>query len=213
MIFGLLPVKAPGGAKLRLRDILTPPQREALARCMFEEALARLLEVRGLDRVVVASSDAAVLRHAEAAGAAILPEAAQKGHSDSADRAARQCMEWGATTVAFVPIDVPMLQAVEIEEIMATAKAVPAPSLVIVPSLDGTGTNAMVRTPPDLIESRFGPGSFRAHVEQAEAKGAQVIVVRPAGLVFDLDTPGDVRLLFEKDPEGKITGLLRRQLS
>ncbi len=212
MIFGLLPVKAPQEAKLRLKELLTSAQREELARCMYEQALARLLEARGIDRVVVASSDAAVLRHAEASGATALRETSQNGHSDSADRAARQCMEWGASVVAFVPIDVPLLKAAEIEEILATARRAGEPSLVIVPSLDGTGTNAMVRTPPDLIESRFGPGSFRAHVGQAEAKNARVVVTRPAGLVFDVDTPEDVRMLFDKDPQGKVAGLLRRYL-
>ena len=70
MIFALLPVKAPENAKQRLKDFLTPEQREALARAMYEEVLATLLTVEGLDRVVVVTSDAIAARLARAANAA-----------------------------------------------------------------------------------------------------------------------------------------------
>ena len=66
------------------------------------------------------------------------------------------------------------------------------PGLIVVPSSDGTGTNALVRTPPDCIESRFGPGSFRAHLDQALSKGLPADVLRLPGLMFDIDTPEDV---------------------
>ena len=213
MTFALLPVKDPAQAKQRLSTAFSAVQREQLARAMFQDVLAQVMLVRGLDRVVVVSSDAEVLRQAEAAGGTPLAEESQSGHSQSADEAAQRCMEWGATSLLLVPSDVPSVQAAEMERMLDAAALLPAPSLVIVPDTAGTGTNAMVRTPPNLIESRFGPGSFRAHVDQAEAKRARVVVGRPPGLVFDLDTPEDVRLLFERDPHGKITSLLRRQLA
>lgn len=213
MIFGLLPVKAPARAKHRLSDLLTPEEREQLARRMFEEVLPVLLAARGLDAVVVASSDEQTLRRAQALGARIIAESNQNGHSNSADRAARECMEWGATTLLMMPIDVPLVTAAEIESLLETARALPAPGLVIVPSADGTGTNAMVRTPPDLIESRFGPDSFAAHVAQARARQAALEVARPEGLVFDLDTPEDVARFLERRPAGPTAELLRRMVA
>ena len=249
MIFALLPVKAPAQAKHRLSELFTREEREKLARSMFEEALGALLAARGLDRVVVASSDAQILRRAALLGASAGPEPArerpgctepargaggrppalcagsmpgrpalvwplsetiQNGHSSSADRAARKCMEWGATTLLMMPIDVPLVTAAEIEALLETALALPAPRLVIVPSADGTGTNALVRTPPDLVESCFGPHSFRAHLEQARAKGAVVEVARPRGLVFDLDTPEDLAQFLARAPSGPTAQLLRQ---
>jgi len=209
VIFALLPVKAPAQAKLRLRTLLSPEEREQLARVMFDEVFGVLLSARGLDRVVVASSDAEILRRAAAGRAGTLAETSQNGHSSSADSAARKCMEWGATTLLLVPTDVPLLKATEIESLVATAMALPAPRVVIVPSADGMGTNALVRTPPDVIESRFGPGSFAAHLEQARARQAAVAVARPEGLVLDLDTPEDVARFLERRPGGATAELLR----
>lgn len=209
MNFALLPVKDPSQAKQRLCGILSPEQRQQLARLMFEQVLAALLRVRGLDRVVVASSDAGILRRAAAAGAVALAETSQNGHSDSADGAARKCMQWGATTLALVPIDVPLLQSADVELVLRAAQALPSPRLVIVPSADGAGTNALVRTPPDVIESRFGPGSFAAHLSQAREKQVAVEVARPQGLVFDLDTPSDVAQFLRRKPAGPVADFLR----
>ncbi len=209
MIFALLPVKAPVEAKRRLSAILSPWEREQLARTMFREVLPRLLAVRGLDRVVVATSDAETLREAAALGAWTLEESSQNGHSHSAEWAARRCMEWGASTLLLAPIDVPLVKPGEIEALLKTALALPPPSLIIVPSADGTGTNALVRTPPDLIESRFGPGSFLAHLEQGRARRASIEVLHPEGLVLDLDTPEDVTEFLARAPEGATAELLR----
>jgi 2-phospho-L-lactate guanylyltransferase (CobY/MobA/RfbA family) len=66
-----------------------------------------------------------------------------------------------------------------------------------------------VRTPPDVIESRFGPGSFRAHMEQAQSRGVPVNTLRLPGLMFDLDTPEDVAELLARAPESRVASFLQ----
>ncbi len=209
MICGILPVKAPGESKQRLGELLTAAERAELACLMFDIAFRELMVARGLNRVVVASSDEEVLSRAAAGGASVIRESSQSGHSSSADAAVRHCMAEGATTVLLMPIDVPLVRAYEIEALLQMALSLEPPRLVIVPSADGTGTNAMVRTPPDLIESRFGPNSFAAHVERARERGATVHVTRPRGLVFDLDTPEDVATYLALSPAGALADFLR----
>ncbi len=202
MIFGLLPVKAPVNAKQRLSQLLTPDQRECLARLMYEQMLETLCSSRNLDRVVVVTSDPAAADHARRSGALVFDEHEQRSHSHSADAAARRAMSLGARTVLLAPIDVPLVTAAEIDELVAMA----SPGVVIVPSSDGTGTNALLRTPPDVIESCFGPGSFAAHLGQARERGVRAEVARPAGLVFDIDTPEDVTELLVRAPACRVRG-------
>jgi 2-phospho-L-lactate guanylyltransferase len=64
--------------------------------------------------------------------------------------------------------------------------------VVIVPDRHGTGTNALVLTPPDAIAPSFGPGSFARHVALAEAAGVPHRVERVSALELDVDTPGDL---------------------
>jgi 2-phospho-L-lactate guanylyltransferase len=207
MICALLPVKAPINAKQRLQGFLSPVQREALARLMFQEVFSTLCNVRGLDRIIVVTSDQAVGDHARRSGATVFEEHEQRGHSHSADAAARRAMELGAATVLLLPIDVPLITKAEIEDLIEGTQ----PGVIVVPSRDGTGTNALVRTPPDAIDSCFGPGSFRAHLDQARERGVPATIKRPPGLLFDIDTPEDVEELFRRAPDSRTGKWLRSQ--
>jgi 2-phospho-L-lactate/phosphoenolpyruvate guanylyltransferase len=188
MIFAILPVKSPKNAKQRLIGFLAVEQRETLARMLYRQTLATLCQAQGIDRVVVVTSDVEISQHARQSGALVFEEDEQISHSASADAACLRAMNMGASTVLLVPIDVPTVTAADFTRLAASAR----PGLIVVPSSDGTGTNALVRTPPNCIESRFGPGSCRAHLDQALLKGLSADVLRLPGLMFDIDTPEDV---------------------
>ncbi|HEX5226990.1 MAG TPA: 2-phospho-L-lactate guanylyltransferase [Bryobacteraceae bacterium] len=205
MIFAILPVKSPQNAKQRLTGFLTREQREMLARTLYRQTLAALCRAKGIDRVVVATSDPEVAGHARESGALVIDETEQVSHSVSADAACLRAMEMGATTAMLVPIDVPTVTPDDFTTLAGSAR----PGLIVVPSSDGTGTNALVRTPPDCIRSRFGPGSFRAHLDQAVSKGLPSEVLRLPGLMFDIDTPEDVADFLSMPRECSVSAFLR----
>jgi 2-phospho-L-lactate guanylyltransferase len=205
LIFAILPVKSPQNAKQRLKEVLAVEQRETLARMLYTQTLTALCQAEGIDRVVVVTCDAEVAAHARRSGALVFEENEQVSHSVSADAACLRAMELGASTVLLVPIDVPTVTPTDFSQLAASAR----PGVIVVPSSDGAGTNALVRTPPDCIESRFGPGSFRAHLDQARSKGLPVDVLRIPGLMFDIDTPEDVAQLLARTDECPISSFLR----
>lgn len=205
MIFAILPVKSPQNAKQRLKDFLGVEQREALARMLYRQTLAALCEAEGIDRVVVVTSDFEAAEHARRSGALVFEEDEQVSHSVSADAACLRAMELGASTALLVPIDVPTATPADFSQLAASAR----PGLIVVPSSDGTGTNALVRTPPNCIESKFGPGSFRKHLDQALLKGLPADVLRLPGLMFDIDTPEDVGELLTREHECQVSSFLR----
>jgi 2-phospho-L-lactate guanylyltransferase len=205
MIVAILPVKSPRNAKQRLTGFLSVEQREMLARTLYRQTLAALCLAEGIDRVAVATSDADVADHARRSGALVFEETEQVSHSASADAACLRAMEMGASTVLLVPIDVPTVTPADFSRLAAAAR----PGLIVVPSSDGTGTNALVRTPPDCIRSRFGPGSFRTHLDQAIAKGIAADVLRLPGLMFDIDTPEDVAEFLAGPHQCEVSSFLR----
>ena len=209
VIFAILPVKSPQNAKQRLEGYLPPAYRAALARLMYEQTIASLCQTRGIDRIVVASNDTQIAGHARALGALVIEESAQLSHSASADAACLRAMELGATAALLVPIDVPLAVPEDFERLAAAARSGGQPSLVIVPSADGTGTNALGRTPPDVIASRFGPGSFSIHLNLAAERGVSAEVLRLPGLMFDIDTPEDVTELLARAPQSRVAAFLR----
>jgi len=200
LIFAILPVKSPQNAKQRLKEFLAVEQRETLARMLYAQTLAALCRAEGIDHVAVITCDAEVAGHARRSGALVFEENEQVSHSVSADAACLRAMELGASTALLVPIDVPTVTPADFTQLAASARrfAAARPGLIVVPSADGTGTNALVRTPPDCIQSRFGPGSFHAHLDQARSKGLPADVLRVPGLMFDIDTPEDVAELLAR---------------
>jgi 2-phospho-L-lactate guanylyltransferase len=213
VIFAVLPVKNPQNAKQRLSGFLSAEQRETLARILYRQTLASLCEATGIDRVAVVTSDAEVADQARRCGALVFDENEQVSHSVSADAACLRAIELGATTVLLVPIDVPLVTPADFNRLAAAARpappAGPQAALIVVPSADGTGTNALARTPPDVIESRFGPGSCRAHLDQARSKSIHSEVLRLRGLMFDIDTPEDVAELLASSHQSEVALFLR----
>ena len=108
------------------------------------------------------------------------------------------------TGVLRLPLDLPLVQSDDIDELLVAECA--APALVIVPSRDGTGTNAILRTPPTLFPSHFGNGSFAKHCDEAERASARILRRRNARLEMDVDDESDLRAILQHDLTGTQTG-------
>lgn len=200
----LIPVKDLSRAKQRLSAHLTSAERTALARAMLEDVFAVVAQARGIDHVFVVSSDATALKQARSLGWEAIPETHQISESDSVDFASSSCAERGVGMLLRLPIDIPLVQPQDIETMFAQANT--APATVLVPSRDGTGTNALLRTPPLLFPSHFGPGSFARHLAEAGRSGAHTIVLRNERIELDVDDLEDLRLLSTKSSPASATG-------
>jgi len=200
----LLPVKDLKNAKKRLTGVLTPEERFGLAEAMLMDTIRAARGVRRVDKVFVVTNYAPMMRIAEENGWELLREEQQVSESDSVDAASIVCERRGVTRLLRVPLDVPLVQASDIDDLLAVECEEPA--LVIVPSRDGLGTNAILRMPPALFPSHFGMGSFAKHVGEAERLGAVVIFRRNTRLELDVDDEADLRVLLKNDLSGTETG-------
>ena len=191
----LLPVKDLTNAKKRLIGVLTPVERFGLAQAMLADTMRAVQGVRRADKIFVVTNYLPAMRMATENGWKILPEERQISESDSVDAASRICEAGGVRAVLRVPLDLPLIQPDDIDDLLALEFE--SPALVIVPSRDGTGTNAILRTPPTLFPSHFGNGSFAKHLAEAGKAGARVMVRRNARLEMDVDDESDLRALLE----------------
>src|SRR4029077_20694232 len=200
----LLPIKDLRQAKQRLAPLLNAEERFALAQAMLADTIRAVRGVRRAEKIFVVTNYIPAMQAAIANGWELLREEQQVSESVSVDAASRRCAECGVRPLLRVPLDVPLVQASDIDELLAVECA--APALVIVPSRDGTGTNAILRTPPALFPSHFGSGSFAKHCGEAERAGAQIVVRRNARLEMDVDDEADLRALAREDLRGTETG-------
>jgi 2-phospho-L-lactate guanylyltransferase len=200
----LLPIIDLNNAKQRLAGVLTPEERFGLATAMLADTVRAVKGVRLAREIFVITNYEPAIRIAQENGWKILLEERQISESDSVDTASRICVECRVTGLLRLPLDLPLVRSADIDELLAVDCT--APALVIVPSRDGTGTNAILRTPPTLFPSHFGSGSFAKHLAEAERAKADVIVRRNERLEIDVDDESDLRALFEHDLSGTQTG-------
>jgi len=205
----LLPVKDLNNAKKRLMGVLTPEERFALAEAMLADTIRAVRGVELAEKIFVVTNYEPAMRVAQENGWEILREERQISESDSVDAASRICEDRGVTALLRVPLDVPLVQSSDIDELLAVQCEEPA--LVIVPSRDGLGTNAILRMPPALFPSHFGEGSYAKHVGEAERVGARVILRRNTRLEMDVDDEADLRVLLKYDLSGTATGRWLRE--
>jgi 2-phospho-L-lactate guanylyltransferase len=191
-----VPVKSLSRAKSRLAPALTDLERGALTLAMLEDVLDASLGVPGWETWVV-SPDEVALEIAARRGARPVAEA--KPPLASAIRQVESlAKEEGAGTLAVLPADVPLVTAETLHVALRTLGAV-----VLAPSADGAGTSLLLRRPPKAIPARFGPDSFRRHVELATRRGLPVSVVERQELSFDVDRPGDILTLLADGRRGR----------
>lgn len=205
----ILPVKRLKTAYRRLETVLSEEQREGLAESLFLDAIAKLRRSRRIDEVLVVTSDPSIERQARWFGHQVLLQEEDNGHSEAAIAGARMAIEAGSDRVAMLPADCPML---EIEELDAHLGRSPQTAL-IVPDRHGTGTNALVLSPPDAFEPAFGPDSCARHVSRARAAGVSFAMEKIDSLAIDLDTPDDMielrgRLLLDPGPAPRTATVL-----
>jgi 2-phospho-L-lactate guanylyltransferase len=185
----ILPIKTFDEAKQRLRAELDPTPRRALVEAMFSDVLIALRRAKLVDQVLVVSADNVAQRIAGGYDAMVV-EDEDLGHNQAAVRGAARALELGVDRVLMVPGDCPLLSPTELDELLG--RPVPSPSVLVVPDRHGTGTNALVLTPPDALQPAFGPGSHDRHHEHANTAGIHVETLEVPSLALDIDTPEDL---------------------
>jgi 2-phospho-L-lactate guanylyltransferase len=193
-VAAILPAKQFEEAKQRLAPAVQLGTRRALMESMFSDALLALRRVPSIDQVFVVTSDSVASQIAGGNDAIVIEDTASS-HSEAAQLGISRALAMGATRALLVPGDCPLLDPIELEQLLS--RPVAERSVLIVPDRHGEGTNALLLTPPDVMPPSFGEGSRQRHADLAVSHGAVPEVVGLPSLALDIDTPEDLEELLE----------------
>jgi 2-phospho-L-lactate/phosphoenolpyruvate guanylyltransferase len=194
----IIPVKRFGHAKQRLLAALDRPQRAALVKAMLADVLAATTAATEVERVIVVTAEGRAERialdHARRVTTPIevLQEQGDRGHPEAATLGIVRAKALGADCVALLPGDCPLLDSGELDALLGRMHP---GRVAVVPDRHGSGTNAVVMSPPDAIAPAFGPDSRERHADRAERAGFEVAVEQLPSLALDVDTPDDLEAL------------------
>ena len=185
----VLPVKRFDAAKQRMAGGLEGDQRRQLAAAMVADVLEAIGAARTLERVIVVSGDPVAQELAAEAGAEVVPDPEDAGHVEAALAGIARAEVQGANRVVLLAGDCPLLDSRELDRLLT---GVPEPYVGIVPDRHGSGTNALLLSPPDAIVPAFGDNSRARHVDMARQAGIPFGIEELPSIELDLDTPADV---------------------
>jgi 2-phospho-L-lactate/phosphoenolpyruvate guanylyltransferase len=200
-LWAIVPVKPLRYGKSRLAGTLTEDQRTELNRALLQHTLETLSEIKEVNGVLVVSRDQNALTVARGLGARTVQENGQSQLNTALKRATVVAQVYATRGVLILPADLPLISKDDISELIR--RAVEPPVVVIAPDRHGKGTNALLISPPGLIEYDFGENSFQRHCERVKQAGARLEIVDLPSLALDLDLPEDFELI--KSLESTIT--------
>ncbi|MHB8491307.1 MAG: CofC family guanylyltransferase [Solirubrobacteraceae bacterium] len=203
----ILPVKRFDSAKQRLGESLADDVRVQLAQAMLVDVLQALGRCAALSATIVVTAEERARSAALAGGALVEQDTSDSGQSAAVALGVQRALSEGFRRVLCVPGDCPTLHPAEVDTLLGKQTHGDAPddregkegkegkvsgSVLIVPDRHGTGTNALLLHPPDVIEPSFGPNSFARHQRLARDAGVPALVMRPPSLLLDIDTGADL---------------------
>jgi 2-phospho-L-lactate guanylyltransferase len=187
----ILPIKSFDTAKQRLSPMLGGGARQALAQAMFSDVLSSLRKVERVEAITVVSADPTVDAAARGKGVTVMVDPAESGQSDATVVGIRHALASGYDRVLLVPGDTPLLCPAELDSLLARGES-DGMQVVIVPDRHGSGTNALMISPPDAFAPSFGPDSLNRHLTLAQEAGLKHSVEDVPSLSHDVDTPDDL---------------------
>jgi 2-phospho-L-lactate guanylyltransferase len=215
----VIPMKDSGQAKQRLAGVLSGTQRRELALAMFEDVLATLAAVPELAGILVVTVDPWAGAIAVRYGARMASDGARAGHTGAVAAAARQLAAEGLGMLE-VPGDIPLVEADDIRQLIATHGSDPDSSLgstfggsrafTIAPARDQRGSNAVLCSPADAVPLRFGEDSFFPHLAAARACGIEPKVLQLPHIALDIDTPDELVLFLAAPSRTRARALLEQ---
>ncbi|MEO6206350.1 MAG: 2-phospho-L-lactate guanylyltransferase [Candidatus Limnocylindrales bacterium] len=199
VVIAIIPVGSLEGAKSRLGAVLDAEERRDLAEAFTRRTIRAALATPGITETLVITPDDAVRRLAMALGARPLRQRSS-GLNDGLREARDEAIAAGAEAIIVLPTDLPDISPDAIGLVMSVLHERTGPVVAIVADRHERGTNALLLSPPDVIDFCFGGDSHDAHLGAARAAGAFVVELA-SPLDLDVDTAEDLVLAQTAHPE------------
>ena len=195
--WALIPIKGFDRGKSRLSEVLSPEERERLARELFEHVVSVLREAPEVDEIAAVSDSEDAREHAERLGVLALSDPpGRPGLARVVDDALAELANRGATKAVVCMSDLPELTS---EDIAGVVRSLTEVDVVLVPDRLGEGTNVIALAPPTVLPSCLGhEDSLPRHLARAQEMDLTVIVQLSSGIAFDVDTPVDLTRFRER---------------
>lgn len=206
-IASIIPVKTFSKAKSRLG--LSQEKTEQLCKVMLDEVLSSISQSQ-INKTIIISKDEAAFEIAKKYNAIEIFEDRENGVNAAVALAEKYLGENKFDASIVFPQDIPLMRSQDIDELIKFKKT--NPSLIVVPSRKFDGTNALLRSPIDVMETHYDEDSYKIHLTTGKSRNIPTSFVLISRIMWDVDDPSDIEFIMSNIEKPALVEKLRKIL-
>ena len=203
----IIPVKTFSQAKTRLT--LSKIQKELLCKIMLEEVLRTISKSKSIDNISIVSKDEDAMKLSKQFGALQIYDNDQ-GVNTAISLADEYLSDKRYDCSVIFPQDIPIMEPSDIDNLLSFLKS--SISVIVVPSLQFNGTNALVRCPTDIMETQYDRGSYSYQLRAARIVTQNVSVAFIRRIMLDIDDNSDLQYMIKQNEKPEFIEKVRSLL-
>ncbi|WP_455364309.1 2-phospho-L-lactate guanylyltransferase [[Eubacterium] cellulosolvens] len=187
----LIPVKKLASSKLRMASILSQNERENLVLAMLRDVLSVVSRLGHMSTYII-GVDKEVENLSKEFHAIFIRESSDKGLNHAIMEGIRYLSKIGEDYILILPADIPLIEVDDISNILYFKDNF---DVILCPSKDHKGTNALLLKLPTDIQPMFGESSYQNHIKEAEIKGLKTKPLLINRIALDVDSIEELKII------------------
>ena len=183
-------------SKAKTRLDLPQIQKEDLCLKMLDEVLGTISNCKSIDKILVVSKDEQAMKLSKQYNAKQIFDH-ETGVNDAMDLANEYLIDKKYDCSIMFPQDIPIMKPSDIDNIFCFFKS--ETGVLIVPSRQFNGTNALLQSPVGVMNTQYDRGSYRYQLDAAKAvtKNTSIALIRR--IMLDIDDLSDLSLMLNQN--------------
>ncbi len=176
---------------------------------MLDEVLSTISQSQA-NKIIMISRDEEAFGIAKKYNAVEIFEEKENGVNAAVALSEKHLKENGFDASIVFPQDIPLIRPQDIDILIQFQKT--AQSLLVVPSRKFDGTNALLRSPFDVMETHYDEDSYKIHLTTAKSRNIPTSFVLINRMMWDIDDRSDLEFIMRNIEKPDLSEKLRNLL-
>ena len=163
---------------------------------MLQEVLDTVSKCKLIDKIILVSKDETVLKLGRSFGAVEIFDD-ESGVNNAIHLADQYLSDKEFDCSIIFPQDIPIMKSTDIDNLLGFVKS--ERSVIIVPSRQFNGTNALVRCPANIMDTRYDMGSYTFQMDAALTKTKNISIALIRRIMLDIDDEFDLAFMLKQN--------------
>ena len=163
---------------------------------MLQEVLKTISASKLINKIVMVSKDEAALKIGRQFNVIELFDD-ESGVNNAINLADKYLFDKKFDCSVIFPQDIPIMTSFDIDTLLGFIRSID--SVIIVPSRQFNGTNALVRCPASLMQTKYDMGSYTHQMDAANAKAKNISIALIRRMMLDIDDESDLAFMLKQN--------------